>query len=90
MCQNKIGRKITKKNPNVQIKFILFCHLQDFFTVISVGALWEDRSYKKNDIRKRARHFLEKNVFFLYNRIPSALYSTPFLRITICPSRKTF
>ena len=77
MCQNKIGRKITKKNPNVQIKFILFCHLQDFFT-------------KKNDIRKRARHFLEKNVFFLYNRIPSALYSTPFLRITICPSRKTF
>ena len=53
MCQNKIGRKITKKNPNVQIKFILFCHLQDFFT-------------KKNDIRKRARHFLEKNVFFCF------------------------
>ena len=93
MCQNKIGRKITKKNPNVQIKFILFCHLQDFFTVISVGALREDRSYKKNDIRKRARHFLEKKCFlclFLYNRIPSTLYSTPFLRITICPSRKTF
>ena len=22
--------KITTKNPNVQIKFILFCHLQDF------------------------------------------------------------
>jgi len=47
MCQNKIGCKITKKNPNAQIKFILFCHLQDFFTVISVGTLWEDRNYKK-------------------------------------------
>jgi len=27
--------KITTKNPNVQIKFILFCHLQDFANVIS-------------------------------------------------------
>ena len=27
--------KITTKNPNVQVKFILFCHLQDFATVIS-------------------------------------------------------
>jgi hypothetical protein len=29
------GCKVTTKNPNVQIKFILFCHLQDFATVTS-------------------------------------------------------
>ena len=28
--------KITKKNPNAQIKFILFCHLLDFLSVIPV------------------------------------------------------
>lgn len=27
--------KVTTKNPNVQIKFILFCHLQDFANVTS-------------------------------------------------------
>lgn len=64
MCQNKIGRKITKKNPNVQIKFILFCHLQDFFT-------------KKNDIRKRARHFLEKKCFFFFTIGSRAHYIQP-------------
>ncbi len=31
----QIHRKGTTKNPNVQIKFILFCHLQDFATVTS-------------------------------------------------------
>ena len=73
MCQNKIGCKITKKNPNAQIKLILFCHLQDFFTVISVGTLWEDRNYKKNDIHKSVCHFLNFLVNY-FTKTPVALY----------------
>ena len=91
MCQNKIGRKITKKNPNVQIKFILFCHLQDFFYCNLGGSpLGGPKLQKKMTYASAHVIFLKKNVFFLYNRVPRTLYSTPFLRITICPSRKTF
>lgn len=40
----------------MQIKFILFCHLQDFWGNFGENTL--DGPTLKNDIRKRACHFL--------------------------------
>ena len=50
----------------MQIKLILFCHLQDFFTVISVGTLWEDRNYtKKLYMQEIVLFFIANYTFFL-------------------------
>jgi hypothetical protein len=57
--------KGTTKNPNVQINFYLFCHLQDFATVTSgekplFGAWRSPKGVKNDEICKKIAQKLPK------------------------------